>query len=103
MEPRWKAKEWADDGSTYLGGTNEFDLWIDEDKHVRVAWGTAINEWDYFIWSRSEETYDWCSHDKEFVDHDEVLGESLTYIRIFAPWVEEELKNKGLRNDEDNG
>jgi hypothetical protein len=103
MEPRWR-EDWKKDRDfTYLGGTNDFDLWFDEDKYIRVVWGEPALQWDYFFWSLSDETYEWGSHDQEYVDHNQVLDESLTYIRIFAPWVEEELKNKERRNDKDNG
>jgi hypothetical protein len=91
MEPRWNAKEWAGHGYTYLGGTNEFDMWFDDEEQVRVVWGTSIMEWDYFDWSHKAEAYLWKSEDKDYVDHDEVLVEALTYLRCFAPWVEQEM------------
>ena len=98
MEPRW-LQSWKEDGLIYLGGTNDFDLWLDDNKDIRVVWGQTVFEWDWFTWSHEDETYDWDSHDKEDVDRNEVLEESLTYIRIFAPWVEDKIKNKERRND----
>lgn len=102
MEPRWR-KSWRDYGPIYLGGTNDFDLWFDGEKDIRVVWGERKHHWDYFFWSFSAEAYLWGSGVKEGTGHDKVLGESLAYIRIFAPWVEDEAKNKELSNDEDNG
>jgi hypothetical protein len=102
MEPRW-FEHWKEDGLIYLGGTNDFDLWFDVTKDVRVVFGESMFQWDWLFWSFSDETYEWGSHDKKDIDRNQVLDESLTYIRIFAPWVEDEAKNKELRNDEDNG
>lgn len=89
MEPRWQEDTWPHEGLTYLGGTNDFDLWIDEAKDVRVVWGNSVSNWDWFHWSRGSERYVWGSRDKKYLNHDTVLGEALTYLRIFAPWVEE--------------
>jgi len=94
MEPRWY-EHWKEDGLIYLGGTNDFDLWLDAIKDIRVVWGEQMLQWDSFFWSLSDKTYEWGSHDKEYVDHKQVLDESLTYIRIFAPWVEDETKKQG--------
>ncbi len=97
MEPRWRG-DWKEDIEfTYLGGTNDFDLWLDESKDIRVVWGEQMLQWDWFFWSHTDETYEWGSHDKDDVDHNQALDESLTYIRIFAPWVEDETKNKEIR------
>lgn len=89
MEPRWNGDTWPHEGLTYLGGTNDFDLWIDHTKDVRVVWDLSVSNWDWFYWSRREEAYKWGSQDKKYVNHDEVLGEALTYLSIFAPWVAE--------------
>jgi hypothetical protein len=92
MEPRW-LHVWKREGMIYLGGTNDFDLWFDESNDIRVVWGQSVFEWDWFYWSGTLGAYTWSSHDKEDVDHDRVLDESLTYIRLFAPWAEDKTKS----------
>lgn len=98
MDPRWN-EEWASQGRNgsrdrcrYLGGTNDFDLWIDGTHDVRVAWGPGNDCWDWFCYNQCEEHYAWGCRDVKDVNHKRVLEEALTYIRIFAPWVEEEMK-----------
>lgn len=92
MEPRW-CESWKDEDMLYLGGTNDFDLWFTASNDIRVVWGQSVFEWDLFYWSGTLGVYTWSSHDKEYVDHNEVLEESLAYIRIFAPWVEDKAKS----------
>lgn len=96
MEPRWFKGTWDQEGRTYLGGTNAFDLWFDETLDVRVTMGASANDWDWFYWSRARQTYEWGTDDMRHADHDKVLVEALTYLRIFAPWVEEEM-TKGTK------
>ena len=96
MEPRCLPSGWTSDGLTFLGGTNEFDLWFDDTQDVRVVWGAKAAEWDWFYWSRAREKYEWGTEDTRNVNHNKVLVEALTYLRIFAPWVEEEM-TKGTR------
>jgi hypothetical protein len=92
MEPRW-FKEWAKSNYTYLGGTNAFDLWFDDKKDVRVVAGAAAVEWDWFYYEKPSKEYRWGTDDLRGVDHIEVLDEALTYLRLFAPWVEDAMKN----------
>lgn len=94
MEPRWYTV-WLREGHTYVGGTNAFDLWFDENSDVRVVWGRTLYEWDWFYWSRARERYEWGSDDYGAVEHSIVLGDALTYLRLFAPWVEEAMR-KGV-------
>lgn len=91
MEPRWNNNTWPHEGVTYLGGTNAFDLWLDETRDVRVVNDILTSGWDWFYWARGSEHYVWGTQDMPYVDHDKVLEEVLTYLRIFAPWVEEEM------------
>ncbi len=97
MEPRWQ-EEWKDldrskkDRVVFLGGTNEFDLWFDGAMDMRVAWGETSSKWDWFFWDRDAEKYKWGSEDYLGANHPEVLVDALAYLRIFAPWVEEEMK-----------
>lgn len=96
MEARWLQRSWKDEGYTFLGGTNDFDLWLDCAKDVRVVTGPNMEDWDWFYWSQPRDTYEWGSDDMD-KDRDKMLGEALTYLRIFAPWVEEEM-TLGYRN-----
>lgn len=91
MEPRWRM-QWKPSGLIYLGGTSEFDLWFnDENINVRVVWGASVMDWDFFRWSNLYKTYEWGSTDKQGVYHEAALVEALTYLRCFAPWVEQEM------------
>lgn len=93
MEPRWYT-DWRSRYSefVFLGGTNTFDLWFDDKKDVRVVWAENATKWDWFFYHRAWEEYRWGTEDNGEVDHEQVLEEALTYLRLFAPWVEGEMR-----------
>lgn len=96
MQPRWFTSWLAENGYVYLGGTNNYDLWLDDSKDLRVVRADSPMDWDWVYWSQPRETYEWGTQDMETtgsppLNYDEVLGEVLAYLRIFAPWVEEAM------------
>jgi hypothetical protein len=85
MEPRWKHAWMKADPSpecVFLGGTNRYDLWVDEDGDLRVVRGESIDEWDYF---QSTKTGGFKRASYEMRITDEEWEEVLRYLSLFAP------------------
>ncbi len=94
MEPRWMVK-WLNnqDGTpssrphcVFLGGTNDFDLWVDADTDLRIVCGETGREWDYY---HQTDNGDLIRVSEEMDITDEQFKEVLRYLALFAPdWRE---------------
>ena len=93
MQPRWMNR-WVTDAHgplpkphcTFLGGTNDFDLWVDADGDLRVVCGERGAEWDYYQMIKGEGLV---RISEEMDITDEQFNEVLRYLALFAPdWME---------------
>ena len=105
MEPRWK-KEWLKDVPQhrdgepfrFLGGTNDFDLWLDDFDELRFVTGETMAEWDWVKCTYGG-TLEWGSKDVKHVDHDKWLKEAVQYLTLFAPWALERVYEGRVRRE----
>lgn len=71
---------------TFLGGTNDFDLWVDADGDLRVVCGEGTPDWDYY---QQTDTEGLLRISEEMDITDEQFNEVLRYLALFAPdWRE---------------
>lgn len=93
MQPRWN-EQWLEEyeDSVFLGGTNDVDLWIDDEGDLRLAVGEGTDGWDY--WTLFEDgTVIRRSEDTDLTD--EKIAQAFIYLNLFVPdWKEQMAKQK---------
>lgn len=89
MQPRWN-DYWRED-TVFLGGTNDVDLWIDEEGDLRMA-NEGTDKWDYWVLC-SDDTVVRRSTDTAITD--EQVEQAFIYLNLFVPdWRERMAKQK---------
>lgn len=93
MEPRWFSN-WAgnpSNGMTFLGGTAKMDLWASVyGGDTRLVWGADAGRWHWptEIAEGKLRLYSAVLTDPPT---DEELDEAHTFLKVFAPWVLEDV------------
>lgn len=93
MQPRWN-EQWLEEYEdiVFLGGTNDVDLWIDDEGDLRLAKGRGSNGWDYWQIETNGNVRRMCE-DADLTD--EEVAQAFIYLNLFVPdWKERMAKQK---------
>lgn len=95
MQPRWN-DHWLDEyhHTSFIGGTNSVDLWIDDEGDLRMSKGHGGKGWDYWMLADDGEVVRMCA-DTDLTD--DMVVEAFIYLNMFVPDWKERMKEARTR------